>query len=149
MSKQGCAERVFDNLSLHRSPCGRDGTIERKSKWWCWQHDPVATKERKNKKDAIWSEKNRQTREHYRRRSAETLAVGFLTTDQLQAGLVKATFSSHDTLADMLRAVQGLDDAAGNDSGELDQLYCDLLPKIKAALAGIPLESALKEAHDE
>ena len=87
--------------------------------------------------------------EQDRRRHAEFLAVGFLTTDQLDAGIVKATFSSHDTLADMLRAVQGLDDAAGNDSGELDQLYCDLLPKIKAALAGIPLESALKEDHNE
>jgi hypothetical protein len=79
------------------------------------------------------------SREKDRRLHAEFLAVGFLTTTALEAGLVKATFSSHDTLADLLRAVQGLDDAS--DSGLLSQQYDELVPDLKAALGSIPKET--------
>jgi hypothetical protein len=147
MGKQRCTGLAW--LDTLDRPCSRTGTIRRDGQWRCWQHDPEVVEKRIAKQLAKYHEADRRLREQDRRRSAELLAVGFLSTAALEAGLVKATFSSHDTLADMLRAVQGLDDAAGNDSGELDQLYCDLLPKIKAALAGIPLESALMEAHDD
>jgi hypothetical protein len=36
--------------------------------------------------------------EQDRRRHAEFLAVGFLTTTELEAGIVKATFTSHNRL---------------------------------------------------
>ena len=85
--------------------------------------------------------------EQDRRRHAEFLAVGFLTTDQLDAGIVKATFTSHDRLADVLRAVLQLHHTT-NDSVELGTQYYELIPEMKAALASIPTESALKEAHD-
>ena len=85
--------------------------------------------------------------EQDRRRHAEFLAVGFLTTDQLDAGIVKATFTSHDRLADVLRAVLQLHHTT-NDSVELGTQYYELIPAMKAALASIPTESALKEAHD-
>ena len=75
--------------------------------------------------------------EQDRRRHAEFLAVGFLTTDQLDAGIVKATFSSHDRLADVLRAVLQLHHTT-NDSVELGTQYYELIPSMKAALAGIP-----------
>ena len=43
--------------------------------------------------------------EQDRRRHAEFLAVGFLSTDALDAGVVKATFSSHDRLIAAARAM--------------------------------------------
>ena len=79
--------------------------------------------------------------EQDRRRHAEFLAVGFLTTDQLDAGIVKATFSSHDRLADVLRAVLQLHHTT-NDSVELGTQYYELIPEMKATLAGIPKEPA-------
>ena len=147
MTRHGCAETVWDNLRLEKYPCSRGGTIERESKYWCYQHDPEAVKKRRAEQQASWSDENRQRAEANRRLAAERLAVGFLATTALEAGIVKATFSSQDRLADALRAVVQLN-AKANDAGTLDALYFKLLPDIKAALSSIPTESALKEAHD-
>jgi hypothetical protein len=65
--------------------------------------------------------------EQDRRRHAEFLAVGFLTTTELEAGIVKATFTAARDVAARLRAVGG----AWN------------------ILLAQALESALKEAHDD
>jgi hypothetical protein len=142
MSRQGCAETVFDNLGLRRYACSRGGTIERESKYWCYQHDPEAAKKRRAEQQARWTDENRQRAEANRRLAAERLAVGFLSTAALDAGLVKATFTSHNTLADTVRAVLQLHHSAG-DSVELDTQFYGLIPDMKAALAGIP-----KEAHE-
>ena len=148
MSKQGCAKTIWGSAWASHHPCSRAGTIEREAKWWCFQHDPDAFNTRREKRQAKWAEENRQSNERYRRLAAERLAVGFLATTALEAGIVKATFTSHGRLADALRAVVQLN-AKANDAGTLDALYFKLLPDIKAALAGIPEVTALKEAHDD
>jgi hypothetical protein len=72
--------------------------------------------------------------EQDRRRHAEFLAVGFLTTDQLDEGIVKGTFTSHDRLADAARDVSARLRTVG---GAWNILLAQ------------GLESALQEAHDD
>ena len=134
MTRQGCAETVFDNLSLSKYPCSRGGTIERESKYWCYQHDPEAVAKRQASQRAKWGEENRQRAEANRRLAAERLAVGFLTTDQLDAGIVKATFTSHDRLDDAVLDVSARLRAVGGGWN---------------ILLAQDLESALQEAHDD
>jgi hypothetical protein len=79
--------------------------------------------------------------EQDRRRHAEFLAVGFLATTDLEAGLVKARFTSHDRLRAALEAA----------AREMVLEHCDsaVIAQADAALARIPTESALQEAHDD
>ena len=142
MTRQGCAETVWDNLRLEKYPCSRGGTIERESKYWCYQHDPEAVAKRQASQRAKWGEENRRTREANRRLAAERLAVGFLATTALEAGIVKSTFSSHDQLINAARAaaVELRDIGVVTPSGK----FCPHLIRIAQTL-----ESALKEAHDD
>ena len=142
MTRQGCAETVWDNLRLEKYPCSRGGTIERESKYWCYQHDPEAVKKRRAEQQASWSDENRQRAEANRRLAAERLAVGFLSTDALEAGIVKATVTSHDQLINAARAaaVELRDIGVVAPSGK----FCPQLIRIAQTL-----ESALKEAHDD
>ena len=132
MTRQGCAETVSDNLGLRRYACSRGGTIEYDSQHWCWQHDPEAVRKRRTEQQARWADENRQRAEANRRLAAERLAVGFLTTDQLEAGIVKATFMSHDRLDDAVLDVSARLRAVGGGWN---------------ILLAQDLESALKEAH--
>ena len=141
MTRQGCAATVFDNLRLNKYACSRGGTIEYDSKHWCWQHDPEAVKKRRDERQARWADENRQRAEANRRLAAERLAVGFLSTDALDAGIVKARFTSHDRLTAALEAA----------AREMVLAHCDsgVIAQADAALARIPTESALQEAHDD
>ena len=132
MTRQGCAETVSDNLGLRRYACSRGGTIEYDSQHWCWQHDPEAVRRRRDERQARWADENRQRAEANRRLAAERLAVGFLTTDQLDAGIVKARFTSHDRLANAARDISARLRAVGGGWN---------------ILLAQDLESALKEAH--
>ena len=139
MTRHGCAETVWDNLRLEKYPCSRGGTIERESKYWCYQHDPEAVKKRRAEQQASWSDENRQRAEANRRLAATRLAVGFLATTALEAGIVKATFSSQDRLEAALEAA----------AREMVLGHCDsgVIAQADAALSRIPTESALQEAH--
>jgi hypothetical protein len=132
MTRQGCAETVSDNLGLRRYACSRGGTIEYDSQHWCWQHDPEAVRKRRTEQQARWADENRQRAEANRRLAAERLAVGFLSTDALDAGIVKARFTSHDRLANAARDISARLRAVGGGWN---------------ILLAQDLESALKEAH--
>ena len=134
MTRQGCAATVFDNLRLNKYACSRGGTIEYDSQRWCWQHDPEAVKKRRDERQARWADENRQRAEANRRLAAERLAVGFLSTDALDAGIVKARFTSHDRLDDAVLDVSARLRAVGGGWN---------------ILLAQALESALKEAHDD
>ena len=134
MTRQGCAATVSDNLRLNKYACSRGGTIEYDSQRWCWQHSPEAVKKRRDERQAHWADENRQWAEAGRRLAAERLAVGFLSTDALDAGIVKARFTSHDRLADAARDVSARLRTVG---GAWNILLAQ------------DLESALKEAHDD
>ena len=132
MTRQGCAATVSDNLRLNKYACSRGGTIEYDSQRWCWQHSPEAVRKRRDERQARWADENRQRAEANRRLAAERLAVGFLTTDQLAAGIVKATFTSHDRLANAARDISARLRAVGGGWN---------------ILLAQDLESALQEAH--
>ena len=134
MTRQGCAETVFDNLRLNKYACSRGGTIEYDSQRWCWQHSPEAVRKRRDERQARWADENRQRAEANRRLAAERLAVGFLSTDALDAGIVKARFTSHDRLANAARDISARLRAVGGGWN---------------ILLAQDLESALKEAHDD
>ena len=140
MTRQGCAETVWDNLRLEKYPCSRGGTIERESKYWCYQHDPEAVAKRQASQRAKWGEENRQRAEANRRLAAERLAVGFLSTDALEAGIVKATVTSHDQLINAARA-------AAVELRDLSGPYQTQTLSNKLRGIAQTLESALKEAH--
>jgi hypothetical protein len=139
---QGCAETVWDNLNLSKYPCSRTGTIRRDTDWFCWQHSPEAVEKRRAERQARWADENRQSNEAHDRLAAERLAVGFLATTALEAGIVKATFTSHDRLINAARAaaVELRDIGTVTPSGK----FCPQLIRIAQSL-----ESALKEAHDD
>jgi len=73
-----------------------------------------------------------------RRLDAERLAVGFLTTTALEAGLVKATFSSHDRLKAACEAVVKESEWRTKVQGGKDTMTSKIVPQVEAALDSIP-----------
>ena len=132
MTRQRCAGNVPDPITHRLTSCSRAGTIRRDADWFCWQHSPEAVEKRRAEVEARWADVHRQRAEANRRLAAERLAVGFLATTSLEAGIVKGTFTSHDRLADAAREVSTRLRAVG---GAWNILLAQ------------DLESALKEAH--
>lgn len=76
MGDVGCSATVF-GPRVHSWPCGRRGVINRAGKWYCRQHDPEATKARREKSNAAFDARNRTGEDHCEegRRIAAALGV--------------------------------------------------------------------------
>lgn len=63
-----CAEVNRDGW--HIGQCARSGVVFRDGKWYCKQHDPVAVKEKSDKRWEEFKKKSDQEREKRKRREA-------------------------------------------------------------------------------
>ena len=83
-----CAERVFADRGFNHW-CSRDGTKLEDGRWWCYQHAPYAIAKRREKAHARYEAESRARREQYRRQTAERDACMNISTEALEAGVVK------------------------------------------------------------
>ena len=85
--KERCCERVQSNFNFYQ--CSNRASVMRDGKHYCGRHDPVAVAERKKKQFAKWDTKNNAVNEIYRRRAACVNACEGISTEALEAGIVK------------------------------------------------------------
>jgi len=98
-----CAEQVIPlgtERMLTTSACTRNGTRERYGKWWCWQHDPEAVRERRAESDRKYDEQRAKDDAHWRRKAAEHHACEGISTETLESGIVKRAIEQYDKLLD-------------------------------------------------
>lgn len=116
-TKHKCSKRVPEGgRSLSFYPCQRPATIERDSKWYCWQHDPERVEADRKKRRAGWEAKmNRETAKY--ERCARNARLGALATEEMAALLKRLAVHAghmmyeHDGLLEFDEAEQDKEDA--------------------------------------
>lgn len=97
-SKRQCCVEVWHNFS--HSLCSRNATVKRNGKWYCKQHDPVVKEAKDAARRAKWAEESKISHEKFRRQKACLTACEGISTEALEAGVVKK-------MLDTLRCVTG------------------------------------------
>lgn len=70
-----CHATVIDEY--HKYRCTRRGTVERDGKRYCKQHDPVALREKREKRNAEWKERISTAQQELDRAVALIQRIGF------------------------------------------------------------------------
>ncbi len=69
-----------------RSPqCLRNGVVERESKWYCKQHDPVEVERKRQERNRQGAERSERQREHNRRERAIARLCADIPTEVLES----------------------------------------------------------------
>lgn len=83
-----CAATVWRD-SWNDGGCGRVGTKNEDGQWWCYQHAPSAVNKRRKDQEQRWDEERAKRDAHYRREAAVRNACEGISTEALEAGVVK------------------------------------------------------------
>tara|TARA_Y100000310_G_scaffold288644_1_gene314450 strand:+ start:49 stop:798 length:750 start_codon:yes stop_codon:yes gene_type:complete len=87
---KSCARRVYGGThSWGGDSCQRNATKNEDSKWWCYQHAPSAIAKQREKAHARYEAESQARREQYRRQTAERDACKNISTEALEAGVMK------------------------------------------------------------
>lgn len=92
--KHKCSEKTWRRIGHFGDwyPCSRPATVERNSKWYCWQHDPLRVEADKKKRRARWDAKHdrKTARWERRERNAKLAALVTVETAELLEALANA-----------------------------------------------------------
>lgn len=134
-AKQMCCEMIHNDYGVSFHACTRTATVQRDGKWYCKQHDPESRKVKEAARQAKWDAESRKQDEIERRLAAESKACAGISTEALEAGVVKELVDAANKLVlwrdmpDWMTAQRPMWDAMDSilsAHAKLQQHYSDL-----------------------